>query len=197
MAQPPPGPGGLYRAPPIYRFAGTALGASMWFFVCILMQPSHYCHANPYTVDVPREERWYGHSMNLVKTTQKLTQFRSCIVGLEASLGPLNVRMRKWHRGSQDVFMCCQDPDNQEIPSKADSGITTRIVGQELYIWKGIYHWALELELSQLYVVYRFYSVYVIRQSWASQTNSGIHPMYLHLRRQTIRRTVIELAKNL
>ncbi|KAB8299896.1 hypothetical protein EYC80_000140 [Monilinia laxa] len=33
MAQPPPGPGGLYRAPPIYRFAGTALGASMWFFL--------------------------------------------------------------------------------------------------------------------------------------------------------------------
>ncbi|KLU84923.1 hypothetical protein MAPG_03957 [Magnaporthiopsis poae ATCC 64411] len=28
-----PPKGGMYRAPPVYRFVGTALGASMWFFL--------------------------------------------------------------------------------------------------------------------------------------------------------------------
>lgn len=63
---------------PLYRFAATALGASMWFFVritkflrCHVIQLLTMLPLPGFTVDVPSQAGW------------------PCIAGLEAPVGPL------------------------------------------------------------------------------------------------------------
>lgn len=49
----------IHPVRPLYRFAATGLGASMWFFVSVI-----FCYilfiADLRLVDVSREKRWYA-----------------------------------------------------------------------------------------------------------------------------------------
>ncbi|KAL3445163.1 hypothetical protein BJX65DRAFT_150512 [Aspergillus insuetus] len=64
----------IHPARPFYRFTATALGASMWFFVCrpIPCSLNLLIDDDLFVVDVPSEEG------------------RACVTGLEASMGSLS-----------------------------------------------------------------------------------------------------------
>ena len=84
MAEPTP-PRGAYAghpvhvhpARPLYRFAATALGASMWFFVCVADGIAVSC-ADWNVAVLPNETRWAGAA------------------GMEASVGSLSLLPPIW-----------------------------------------------------------------------------------------------------
>ncbi|OBT65995.1 hypothetical protein VE03_03196 [Pseudogymnoascus sp. 23342-1-I1] len=78
MAGPGAHPIHIHPARPLYRFAATGLGASMWFFLMYrAKQDGNF-------------DSWTLH-----RTIPNLTR-RTCIIGLEASLGPLNEEDIQW-----------------------------------------------------------------------------------------------------
>jgi len=49
----------IHPVRPLYRFAATGLGASMWFFVSTYSTLGGIVSLMVLVVDVSREERWY------------------------------------------------------------------------------------------------------------------------------------------
>ncbi|OBT48187.1 hypothetical protein VE00_00958 [Pseudogymnoascus sp. WSF 3629] len=81
MAGPGAHPIHIHPVRPLYRFAATGLGASMWFFLMYRAKQDGNSDAR-----------------SLRRTTPNFT-CRTCVIGLEASLGPLNdedIQLGEW-----------------------------------------------------------------------------------------------------
>ncbi|OBT57964.1 hypothetical protein VE04_00960 [Pseudogymnoascus sp. 24MN13] len=81
MAGPGAHPIHIHPARPLYRFAATGLGASMWFFLMYRAKQDGNCD-----------------SQSLRRTIPNLP-CRTCVIGLEAPLGPLNdedIQLGEW-----------------------------------------------------------------------------------------------------
>ncbi|KAL8288823.1 hypothetical protein RB597_000754 [Gaeumannomyces tritici] len=84
--------GALYRAPPVYRFVGTALGASMWFFLMYRAKKD----GTVIHFEVPEASSATNLALAPARCSLRVpfTNSSDCrrprAPGLEASVGPLN-----------------------------------------------------------------------------------------------------------
>lgn len=124
----------IHPVRPLYRFAATGLGASMWFFV--RNPPSKFAKVQSlmiHAVDVSGEERRYHPAPPA--TRPNLTYHRSCLTWMEAPMGPLNNKgaERSGADDGKDLRIDLMDQDVSSAVEDSITGTASPIVEKALY----------------------------------------------------------------